>query len=138
MSLAAEVIARLSSQGVGSTSSTAAWRLVQREFLPASIGGSTQPQQIAIVPTGGFPQELTDPLVRPTFQVLIRAASTGSTGLEAKAEQVRDALNLWSGTINGRRFVDCHMQGEIVYLQRDENRHPIMGLNFLAWRSRTT
>ena len=139
MSLVAEIMARLSSQSVGSTSSTAAWRLVARELLPATIGGSTQAQMIAVIPTGGFQQEATEPLLRPTFQVQVRGSSTGSTGLEAKVDAVRDALNLWSSTgILGRRMVDCQMQGDVLWLERDENDNPIYGLNFVAFRSRTT
>ena len=94
MTQVSEIITRLSSAAVGGTSSTDTWRIVARDFLPGSIGGSTQAQQICVTPTGGFNQEYAEALTYPTFQVRVRAASTSSTGLEAKTQAVVAALNL--------------------------------------------
>jgi hypothetical protein len=139
VALLEEITRRLSTAGVGSTHSTAAWRIVFREFLPGSIGGSTKGQQIAIVPTGGF-QQFSEraPIDRPTFQIMVRGNSTGSTGLEAKVDAVISALNFFAGTLSSRVYVDISKQGEAHYLGRDENQRPLYSINFLAHRSRTT
>jgi Bacteriophage minor capsid protein len=139
-SLTAEIVAKLSSGGVGSTSATGtSWRLVERELLPGTLGTSTAPRQIAVVPTGGFPWEPEELLDRPTFQLLFRDSATGSTGLEAKVASAIACLTTspdW--TVLGRRYVDVQMQGNMLWLGRDENQRPLMSQNFLAWRSRTT
>ena len=139
MTLVSEIITRLSSAAVGGTSSTDTWRIVARDFLPGSIGGSTQAQQICVTPTGGFNQEYAEALTYPTFQVRVRAASTSSTGLEAKAEAVVAALNLIGrSTAWGRTYIDILQQGDLLYLGRDESQRPIYAANFMALRSRTT
>ena len=134
MALLEEISLRLSTQGVGTTSSTATLQIVFRGFVP-----STKDQQIAIVPTGGF-QQFTEraPVERPTFQLLIRGKSTGSTGLEAKVQGAIDALNFFDGTLLGRVYVDIQKQGEAHFLGRDEEERPLYSVNFLAHRSRTT
>lgn len=134
MALLEEIGNRLSSQGVGGLTSTATWQIVFRGFIP-----STKAQQIAIVPTGGF-QQFTQraPIERPTFQLLIRGASTGSTGLEAKVDAAITALNFFDGTLTGRVYVDIQKQGEALFLGRDEEERPLYSVNFLAHRSRTT
>lgn len=139
MALLEEIAARLSTQAVGSTASTAAWRIVFRDFLPGTIGGSTKAQQIVITQTGGYPQLLAEQLQYPTFQVRVRAASTSSTGLEGKMQDVVNALDrLGTATLSSRNYLDILIEGEPVYLGRDENQRPVMAANFVAWRSRTT
>ena len=134
MALLEEITRRLSTQGVGTTSSTATWQIVLRGFIP-----STKAQQIAIVPSGGF-QQYTQraPIERPTFQILVRGASTGSTGLEAKVQGVVDALNFFDGSLLSRVYVDIQRQGDVLYLGRDEEERPVYSINFMALRSRTT
>lgn len=139
MALLEEVARRLSTQGVGTTSSTSAWRVVYRDFLPGSIGGSTKAQQIVITPTGGFPQLLAESLTYPTFQIRVRGASSGSTGLEQKVTDVITALNkVGPITLLSVTWRDCVMEGEPLFIGRDEEQRPVYALNFTAWRSRTT
>ncbi len=139
-----EIIARLSSQGVGSTSiSSSGWLLTKRQFLPGTIDGSTQARQIAVIPTGGQGWEPTEQLDRPTFQLLLRGSysTQSSTGLEQKVTDCVSALcstGLIGFTIKGRKYVDVQKQGEMLFLGRDDNNRPIYGQNFLAWRSRST
>jgi hypothetical protein len=134
-----DVIARLSTQGVGSTSSTSTWRIVARDFLPGTIGSSSQAKMIAVTATGGYPQMSAEDLTYPTFQVRVRDSATASTGLEAKMTAVVTALNLTGGlTINSRKYLDFRLEGEPFFLGRDENQRPLMAANFVAWRSRTT
>jgi hypothetical protein len=112
---------------------------VYRDFLPGTIGGSTKAQQIAITPTGGYTQEYAEALTYPTFQVRIRASSTGSTGLEAKAYAVVDALNLnGRDTLGSYVYLDILQEGDLLYLGRDDVHRPIYAANFRAMRSRTT
>lgn len=139
MSLMTEIMNRLSTQGVGGLTSTATWRIVGRDFLPGSIGGSTKAQQICVTPTGGFDQEQAEAMTYPTFQVRIRGASSGSTGLEAKVQAVVDALNLCGAvTLSGRKYLDINQQGDMLYLGRDDAQRPVYSVNFSAFRSRTT
>jgi hypothetical protein len=129
-----EVAVRLSSQGVGSTAAgSTGWLIIGREFHPST----NYPRQIAIVPTGGFGQEFSE-VDKRSFQVLVRAASTGSSGLEAKVDAVDSALNIHSGTLSGRVYLDIQRQGDRIYVGRDENHRPVYSLNYLAWRSQTT
>lgn len=139
MALVTEIMNRLSSQSVGGLTSTAAWRIVARDFLPGSIGGSTQAQQICVTPTGGYPQEQAEALTYPTFQVRVRGASSSSTGLEAKMGAVVNALNLTGRkTLGSYVYLDITQQGDLLYLGRDAAQRPIYAANFLAFRSRTT
>ena len=139
MSLITEIMNRLSSQAVGGLTSTATWRIVGRDFLPGSIGGSTKAQQICVTPTGGWDQEQSEALTYPTFQVRVRGASSGSTGLEAKAEAMVSALNLCGRkTFGSYVYLDINQQGDLLYLGRDEAQRPIYAANFLAFRARTT
>ena len=137
MGLLEEIGRRLSTQSVATTSATSTgWRLAYRGFLP-----STHDQQVAVIATGGFQQlaeESDNTLSRPTFQVLVRGRSTGSTGLETKVDGVINALNLFSGTLVGRAYKDIRIEGEPLWLGRDENQRPMMSCNFSAFRSRTT
>lgn len=140
-----EILARLSSRGVGSTNATSSgWLLVKRQFLPGTIGATTRAQQIAVVPTGGLGWEPEEQVDRPTFQVLVRGAyspNQSSTGLEQKLTDVETALcstAVIGFTIKGRRFVDVQKQSDMLWLGRDDNNRPIYGQNFLAWRSRST
>lgn len=137
MGLLEEIGRRLSTQAVASTSATSTgWLLAYRGFVPSTHG-----QQVVVIPTGGMPQwahESADILSKPTFQVLVRGNSSGSTGLEAKVDATVSALNLFSGSLLGRPWKDIQLQGEPLSLGRDENGRPMYSLNFLAFRSRTT
>ena len=66
MALPDEIIARLSTQGVGSTSlsSTGGWHLVAPQLY------STQDRSIAVQEVGGFQQEASIDLDRRTFNLL--------------------------------------------------------------------
>lgn len=139
-SLLDDVVAKLTAGGIGSTTASgSAWRLVTREFLPGTVGTSTVPRQIAVVPTGGLAWEPDSGIDRQTFQLLFRDSATGSTGLEAKVAASIATLTTASGfTVNGRVYVDLQAQGQMLWLGRDENGRPLMSQNFLAWRSRST
>lgn len=140
MALVEEILAKLSSGGVGSTTATGTnWRLVKRDLQPGTIGTSTVPRQIAVVATGGRPWEPSESLDRPNFQLLFRDSATSSTGLEAKiADAIRVLTTSPGFTVLGRVYVDVQTQGNMLWLGRDENGRPLYSQNFLAWRSRST
>lgn len=136
-----EIITRLSSQGVGGTTSTATWRLVARQFLPGTLGASTQAQQIAVVPTGGLPWEPAAGFDRPRFQLLFRGKRDGSTGLEAKVSAAITALcssSVAGYDVGTRTYIDVQKVGDPIWLGRDAADRPLYSQNFQAWRNRTT
>jgi hypothetical protein len=133
MALVDEIGTRLTAASVGGLpGSTQTYTIYYRELT------ETPDKQIAIVPTGGSQQEHAEAVERPSFQVLVRGAANSSTDLEAKVNDVVDALNLWDGTISGRRYIDIQRSGDILYLGRDENQRPMYSVNFGTVRSRTT
>lgn len=140
-SLVDEIIAKLSSGGLGSTSpSTSTYRLVARAWLAGTIGQTTQAMQIAVFPTGGLPREPEEDLDRPKFQLLFRGTSGSSTGLE---QDIETAVRILTTSPNGftvlkRRYASIDSRGNALYLGRDANNRPMYSQNFQAWRSRTT
>lgn len=129
----------LTDAGVGSTGAgSTGWRIVYREFQP--VIGSIGAQQIALVPSGGFPEDGKPPIERPTMQVLIRGTTNASSGLEVKVDAVIDALNLKNGSIGFGNwyYADIRVQGDKISLGRDENGYPVYATNFNTVRSRTS
>ena len=131
-----EMAAVLSAAGVASTtavgSTGTAWALTKREL-------QHQPSRmIAVIATGGFPQEPRLEIDRPTFQLLIRGSTGDSSGLEQKVTDAVNALNLTDGTFSNWTYVDIQKRGDVLYLGRDENQRPLYSVNFLALRSRTS
>ena len=141
MALPEEIAVRLTSQGVGSTAAGAAgWLLTAWDFQPEA-----RDQQIAIIPTGGYQAEIaegTTHLTKPTFQTLVRGPSLNSTlsstALVNKVEDLVTALNLYTGTLGGHKYLDIQLQGEPSFIGRDESQRPLFSANWLAFRSRTT
>lgn len=133
MTLITEIIGRLTTQGVGSTSAGSTGWLLQGRALT-----STQAQVIAVIPTGGNDQEPTEDLDQPTFQLVGRGASTSGTELEVQVEAAIRALNLFSGTLGNYHYVDIQKVSDMGFLGYDENHRPLYGVNFVAYRSRTT
>ena len=132
-----DIKTRLVAQGVGTTSATSTgWRIVYRELQP--VVGGIGAQQIAIIPTGGYPEDGKPPIERPTCQILIQGTSNASSGLEMKVDGVISALNLFNGTINGWTYVDIRRQGDKLWLGRGDDHCPRYAVNFLAVRSRTS
>jgi len=139
VALGDEIGARLTSQGVCSTSAgSTGWMLRYRALTPAPV------RQVVVTPSGGLPQEGKAPIDRPGFQVLVRGSSADGGELEAKVDQVIQAVNLFDGTLTGlynsvpRVYVDIQKQGDTLFLGLDDNQRPIYSVNFLATRSRTT
>lgn len=137
MGLLEDLGARLTAQSVGSTGATSTgWRIVYRELQP--VEGAVGAQQIALVPTGGFPEDGKPPIERPTFQVVVQGTSAASSGLEAKVQEVVGALNKFNGTLNGWYYPDIRRQGDKLWLGRGDDQRPRYALNFLAVRSYTS
>ena len=135
MALSNEAARILSTAGVGGVpGSTETWWIFERELQDRPNTA------IAVVPTGGQNAERNTALDRVTFQVLVRASSTGSTGLEAKVLAVNNALNHYGGTpiAGGARWLDTLKQGDDFYLGRDGNQRPMYSVNYLVYRERTT
>lgn len=137
MAFIEDIKTRLVAQGVGSTGATSTgWRIVYRELQP--IVGSIGAQQIALIPTGGYPEDGKPPIERPTCQIVVQGTSNASSGLEMKVADVITALNLFNGTINGWTYVDIRRQGDKIWLGRGDDQRPRYAVNFLAVRSRTS
>lgn len=137
MGLLEDIGSRLTSQSVGTTSAgSTGWRIVYRGLLP--VVGGIGAQQIAIIPSGGYPEDGKPPIERPTFQVLVQGTSDAGSGLETKVQGVITALNLFNGTLNGWTYVDIRRQGDRLFLGYADDQRPRYAVNFLAVRSRTS
>lgn len=128
----------LTAASVATTSATGTgWRLVYREFQPSP---PMPVRQVCIVNTGGFESEYKAPLTRPTCQVRVRGSTGETNTLEAKVQAVVSALNFQNGNIGvgSWYYTDLRMQGDVLYLGRDEHQQPQYSINFAAVRSRTS
>lgn len=137
MALPDELILRLSSQSVGSTTSTGTWP-IWMDTIPEQ---STRARAIVIVESGGigpFDTAETGELFRPTFQVTVRAPSSSPTTGREKMDDVITALHRWNGTLGSRKYIDVTLQGDVAPLGEDANRRTMYAANFLALRSQTT
>lgn len=129
-----EIAARLKTQGVGTTASTASW-FVAKGFLPP-----TPDRVIALFETGGFPNDPHESALidRPTFQVRVRGNAYGYSTARTKIGAARTALEVGNSTLSGRRYIHIVAQSEPVSLGQDENNRPSLVVNFTALRSRTS
>lgn len=135
MGLLEDVGSLLTSASVATTSAgSTGWRLVYREFQPTPM----PVRQVCVRLTGGYESEERAPITRPTFQVVVRGSTGEGSTLETKAQAVATALNFQEGTINSWVYVDMRMEGDVLYLGRDEHQQPQYSLNFRTVRSRTT
>ena len=125
----------LSNAGVATTNAgSTGWRLVYREFQPTPM----PVRQVCVALTGGFQSEQRAPIERPTFQVRVRGSTNEGSALETKVQAVVSALNFFDGTPSDRYIPNILMQGDRLYLGRDEHQQPMYSLNFAMVRSRTS
>lgn len=135
MGLLEDVGSLLTAASVATTSAgSTGWRLVYREFQPSP----SPVRQVCVRLTGGYESEERAPITRPTFQVILKGSTGEGSALETKAQAVATALNFQEGTINSWVYVDMRMEGDVLYLGRDEHQQPQYSLNFRTVRSRTT
>ena len=131
-----ELALKLSSAGVGSTTSTGTW------FITRDLFATTPDRAIRIVETGGFPSLRTTTgteCYRPTFQVAVRSPVNGFTTGREKLDAVIAALHDTKHQTYGNRvYLDIAMQGDALSLGTDDNGRMIYAANFTALRSRTT
>lgn len=134
MALLDEVAARLISQSVGVTGTTASWAVYKghEPELPDKV--------ISIFETGGLPNQPHEGemLDLPTFQVRVRGDSYGYSTARSKLGAARTALEgMTAGTFSGRYYCQVTANGEPISLGQDGSHRPIVVMNFTALRSRT-
>lgn len=128
-----EVGAILTAAAVATTGATSTgWTLKYRDLEP------TPAQMVAVIPSGGLDGEQVVELDYPSVQVLVRGSSAAGSALETQVAAVNAALHLYSGTVNGRVYVNIARKGDVLWLGRDQNQRPMYSLNFGCTRSRTT
>lgn len=67
----------------------------------------------------------------PSAQVIVRGNETGYLEAHAKAQKVKNLLlGLPSQDLNGDRWVQINMAGDIADLGQDEKQRPMFSLNF--------
>ena len=138
MGLLDDIAIRLRDQAVGGLPGTTqltdtSWTLF-KAFRPPDPD-----KCITLYETGGFPPEVRPELAYPTFQVVVRADTTGySTGRE-KLQAVENALHGFaSTTINGVYYVCIDAMSGPIPLGFDGENRPLIAENFRALRDRTT
>lgn len=135
MGLLEDVGSLLTAASVATTSAgSTGWRLVYREFQPSP----SPVRQVCVRLTGGLQSEERAPITRPSFQVAVRGSTGQNATLETKVQAVISALNFQEGTINSWTYVDMRMEGDALYLGRDEHQQPQYSINFQTVRSRTS
>ena len=86
---------------------------------------------VSVMRSGGKnanPKWLLD---EPSLQVIVRGDKNGYEDAEAKAQDVKDALlGLPSQDVNGDRWVQVNMIGDIVPLGFDEQNRAMFSLNW--------
>lgn len=86
---------------------------------------------ISIIRTGGITPNPKFLLDRPSMQVMVRGDINGYVAAEVKAVEVKDALlGLISQDVNGDRWVQVNMIGDIVNLGFDDSNRVMFSLNF--------
>lgn len=123
----------LTSAGVCSSgASSTGWTLRYRDLEPLPA------QLVAVIPSGGLDGEQVVELDYPSAQVIVRGSSGAAGELETQVAAVNAALHRYSGTVNGRVYVNIARKGDVQWMGRDQNQRPMYSLNFSATRSRTT
>lgn len=111
--------------GVGIFNTTSGWSIVIGKVVP-------QPDNVIIIrETGGQPPNPKWLLDYPSVQIVVRAGENSYVAARGKAESVKNALlGLVSQDLNGDRWVQINMIGDIFHLGEDEMRRPRFTLNF--------
>ena len=89
---------------------------------------------VAVTPTGGAQPELTATVRYPTFQVRVRglASSAGYTAMQAKMEEIYQALKIANENVNSVNYAYIIPEGEVLSLGRDKNNRPEISRNFIT------
>lgn len=86
---------------------------------------------VSIMQTGGRPANPKWLLDYPSMQVMVRGAKNDYVGAQAKALAVKDALlGHPSQDVNGDRWVQFNMLGDIMLLGYDEEDRAMFSLNW--------
>ena len=86
---------------------------------------------IAIVLTGGLEPNPKWSVDYPSIQCLIRGAKGGYNDALAKAKEIKDVLlGFSSADVNGDRWTNINMIGDIANLGYDESNRPMFSVNF--------
>lgn len=145
MGLLDEIGARLSSQGVASSSgegSVEVWKLVLGHLPDSTQLGDTV---VAVLESGGLAPDAATEVDRPTFQVITRGeslidTSTAYQTARAKASCASSVLHAVApGQLgaSGNHYTGIWAQQEPFFAGLDEKDRPMFSQNFLAMRSRT-
>lgn len=90
---------------------------------------------ITVYDTGGFSPNPRFPMDEPTVQVRVRGAPGAYMNAWAKAYKIRDAL---LGYSNAPLSTVIFMDGDIFFLEYDDNNRPVLTLNFRVMREPET
>lgn len=139
MALLDEIEARLSTQGVagivGTTSVTDAggW-VMTKGFMPADPD-----KVLTIYPTGGPEPEAKAEVNYPTFQVRVRAGTTGYSTAVDKLGAAQAALHGFTGTLSTWYYAGIWAQSDVLPIGFDaQDTRPVLAQNYRAARSRTS
>ena len=95
----------------------------------------TDPDQcVCIYDTGGYDPEVNCTYEKPTIQVRVRGGDyLVAHGL---AQDIRDVLNgEYNCTINGARYIGIWAEGDILFVEYDNNHRPLLTVNFRLHRT---
>ena len=140
MALVAEIGARLSTQGVASSSGEDGYYLGLGMLMDSTV---LPDRMVAVIQTPGQAPDAATEVDRPGFQILTRGPSvlTVSSGYKearAKARDAKTALHAMTpGSLSGRHYVGIWATQEPVFTGYDESYRPLFSENFIAQRSRT-
>ena len=140
MALVAEIGARLSTQGVASSSGEGGYYLGLGTLMDSTV---LPDRMVAVIQTGGQAPDAATEVDRPGFQIITRGPSmmTESSAYpeaEAKAQAAKVALHgMTPGTLSGRHYVGIWATQDPFFIGYDDEYRPLFSENFVAQRSST-
>lgn len=96
----------------------------------------TPDASVGVYDTGGEDPEVNYTYERPTIQIRVRGAKGDYDGAYDTIKSIADVLNgLVDETVGSTRYVAIWQQSDIISLGYDDNRRPLLTVNFRMHRT---
>jgi hypothetical protein len=93
-------------------------------------------EAVVLYDTGGFDPEVQYQYLRPTVQIVVRGEKGSYVATHQLAQAVAVVLNgRHNETVNDARYVGIWQEGDIAFLQYDEQHRPEFSVSFRIHRT---
>ncbi len=108
--------------------------------FPTDLFVSEMPKEpdkcAAVFDTGGYDAMSNYDYKRPTVQVRVRGDKGGYLAAHALAQSIFDLLHGSDNqTVNSTRYIGIWAEGDIMFIGYDDNRRPLLSMNFRIHRA---